>query len=163
MYYEAEALNTWHKVLLVFIRFSIGWHFFFQGFGKLVDPGWSGESYLSAGWGPFKYIAESPTLLGMADMSVMWGLVILGFLMMVGFFTQTAVWLGVFLMAAFYFAVPPLDYTGFIYETGGQGPELYVNKIFIEFLALMLVGSFRTGKMAGLDILFKHWRRRRVR
>lgn len=161
MYYEAEALNTWHKALLVFLRFSIGWHFFYQGFGKLVAPGWSGEVYLSAGWGPFKYIADSPTLMGISDFTVMWGLVLLGILMMLGLFTQTAVWLGVLMMAAYYISVPPLDYTGFIYESGDQGTELYVNKIFIEFLALMLVGSFRTGRMAGLDILWKHWRRKR--
>ncbi len=161
MYYEAESLNAWHKFMLVFLRFSMGWHFFYQGFGKRTAPGWSGEGYLAAGWGPFRYIAENPSLLGMADAAVMWGLVILGILMMLGLFTQTAVWLGVLMMAAFYISVPPLDYTGFIYESGDQGTELYVNKIFIEFLALMLVGSFRTGKMAGLDILLKQWRRKR--
>ena len=114
MYYETESLNTWHKFLLVFIRFSIGWHFFYQGFGKLVDPYWSGESYLAAGWGPFQYIAENPNLLRIADISVIWGLIILGVLMMVGFFTQSAVWVGVLMLAAFYFSVPPLNYTGFI-------------------------------------------------
>ncbi len=157
---ETEVLSGWHKLLLVVLRFSIGWHFFFQGFGKLIWPYWSAEGYLRAAWGPFQQIAENPSLLAVADYTTIWALIILGFLLMVGLFSRFAAIAGTLLMVSFYLAVPPLDYTGFVLWSP-QGTELYVDKTLIEALALLLVGSFRTGRMLGLDILIDYWRQGR--
>lgn len=154
------GLNLWQKTILVVLRFAIGWHFFYQGFGKLIAPYWSAEGYLAASWGPFETLADSPTLLMMADYMTMWGLVILGVLLMVGLFTRLAAILGVLLLLMIFVAVPPLDYTGFVVTTS-QGTELYVDKTLIEILALIVVASFRTGHMLGLDIAVSYWRKTR--
>jgi thiosulfate dehydrogenase [quinone] large subunit len=157
---ETELLSGWHKLLLVVLRFVIGWHLFFQGFGKLIWPYWSAENYLNASWGPFQRIAENSTLLAIADYTTIWALIILGLLLMVGLFARFAAVAGALLVFTFFFALPPLDYTGFVQWTP-QGTELYVDKNLIEALALLLVGSFRTGRMLGLDILVEYWRQKR--
>ena len=157
---ETEVLSGWQRLLLVVLRFVIGWHFFYQGYGKLVSVDWSSAGYLGASWGPFARISESPTLLAIADYSTIWALIILGILLMLGLFTQFAAIAGCLLLWSFFLAIPPLDYTGFVITTP-QGSELYVDKTLIEALALMLVASFKTGRMLGLDILVRNWRHQR--
>lgn len=157
---ELDRLNGWQKTILVILRFAIGWHLFYQGFGKIISPYWSAEGYLTASWGPFLKIAENATLLSLADLTTMWGLMILGVFLMVGFLTRLSAVLGAGLLIMIYMAVPPLDYTGFVYSTS-QGSELYVDKTLIEILALIVVASFNTGRILGLDILVRYWRANR--
>jgi thiosulfate dehydrogenase [quinone] large subunit len=158
---EGSRLSWWQKTVLVVLRFAIGWHFFFQGFGKLISPYWTAEGYLNASWGPFKWITTTPWMLGVADYTMVLGLMIVGILLMVGLFTRTAAIIGIILLGLIYVAVPPLDFTGFVVSTG-QGTELYVDKNLIEILALVVVASFRTGLIIGLDILVRHWWRNRT-
>ena len=158
---ESTRLSGWQKTVLVVLRFAIGWHFFFQGFGKLISPFWSAEGYLKASWGPFKWIANTPWALGIADYAMVLGLMLIGLFLMVGLFTRTAAIVGIALLGMIYAAIPPLDYTGFVVSTG-QGTELYVDKNLIEILALVVVASFRTGLIIGLDILVSHWWRNRT-
>lgn len=159
MSFDTQRISNWHKTLLVILRFAIGWHLFYQGFGKLLAVKWSAVGYLKAAWGPFVWIAEDPTLLSIADYAMVWSLIVLGILLMLGLFTRIATVLGILLLLSIYVAVPPLDWTGFV-ATTAEGSELYVNKLLIEILALILVASFRTGHMIGLDILVHHWRTR---
>jgi thiosulfate dehydrogenase [quinone] large subunit len=150
-------LSSWQKTILVVLRFAIGWHLFYQGFGKIVAVEWSAEGYLSASWGPFIRIAENPTLLWLSDLTTIWGLMILGFFLMIGLFTRFSAVLGAGLLFMIYVAVPPLDYSGFVYSTN-QGSELYVDKTLIEVIALIVTASFDTGRILGLDILVRYWR-----
>lgn len=147
------------KLLLVLLRFSIGWHLFYQGLGKLRAVDWSAQGYLAAATGPFASlfhtIAEGPRLIAWADFLTIWGLMILGILLMVGLFTRIAALGGIFLLALFYLAAPPLASEGFT-VISPEGAELYVNKTFLEALALLVVLSFPTGRMVGLDILLRH-------
>jgi thiosulfate dehydrogenase (quinone) large subunit len=154
---NTTSLTGWQKTTLLVLRFALGWHFFYQGFGKIIWPYWSSEGYLSVSWGPFLRIAETPWMLALADLSMMWGLMIVGLCLMLGLFTRLAAVGGAFLLLLIYLAVPPLDYTGFVVATT-QGTELYVDKNLIELLALLVVASFPTGRMLGLDILVRHWR-----
>ncbi|UCF37636.1 MAG: DoxX family protein [Acidobacteriota bacterium] len=160
MFTESEELSGWKKLILVVTRFAIGWHLFYQGFGKVVEGDWSSVGYLKAGWGPFPWIAEHPTLLYLTDLATVWGLMILGILLMVGLFTRVASILAILQLFMIYVAIPPLDYTGFV-TTTERGSELYVNQTLIEVLALMILASFRTGHIMGLDILVRHYRRNR--
>lgn len=158
------TLNTWQKFVLVLIRFVIGWHMYYQGWGKLWAVNWSAKWYLEAAKGPFaswfQWLAESPTLLAVSDIAVVWGLMILGLLLMLGLFTRVAALAGIALMLLFFLAAPPLPVMGFSVATA-QGSELYVDKTFIEVLALVVVLSFPTGQMAGLDVLVRQYLRRR--
>lgn len=151
------TLSTWQQTVLVVLRFAIGWHLFYQGFGKLIDPSWSSVGYLNLSWGPFRMMAENPILLAIADYSTIWGLMIVGFFLMIGLFTRLSCLAGIALLTLIFVAIPPIDYTGFVISTT-EGSELYVNKTLIEILALMVLGSFNTGHILGLDILVRHWR-----
>lgn len=155
---QQYSLTGWQQFALVVLRFSIGWHLFYQGFGKIVAVDWSSYGYLSASWGPFLWIAESPTLLALSDFVMVWGLIVTGILLMIGLFSRVAAIGGMLLLLLIYIAMPPLDYAGFVISTA-EGSELYVNKTLIEVLALMVVASFPTGNMLGLDIIVDHWRK----
>lgn len=148
----------WQQPTLILLRFGLGWHLFFQGFGKLVDPAWTSEGYLTGAWGPFGWMAGQAGLLSFTDLAMAWGLTLSGLGLMLGLFTQTSIVVAAALLLAIYLARPPLDYTGFI-TAGPEGTELYVNKALIEVLALTALFAFRTGRFFGLDILIRHWRR----
>lgn len=160
------SVTGWQQLLLVVLRLSLGWHLFFQGLGKLWEPGWTARGYLRAAWGPFAPLfhrmAESSFLLSVADQITIWGLMIAGFLLLCGLFTRIAALGGFLLVMSFFLAAPPVAYQGFL-VTSLEGTELYVNKTLIEALALLVVLAFPTGQMAGLDILVRQWRERRQR
>lgn len=157
-------LNPLQQFLLVLLRFLVGWHLFYQGLGKYWAVGWSAKGYLAGAMGPFNglfhAIAENGTLLRIADTVTVWGLMIIGLLLMLGLFTRTAATLGFLLLLSFFLAAPPTPYLGFTIPSP-DGYELYVNKTLIEALVLLLTLVFPTGQMAGLDILIRQWRRRR--
>jgi thiosulfate dehydrogenase [quinone] large subunit len=158
-----DALTAWQQFVLVLFRFSVGWHIFYQGLGKLQAAHWTSESYLRTATGPlgwlFHRMAEQSTLLKFADQGTMWGLFILGLLLMVGLFTRTASLLAIGLLMLFYVAQPPLPVHGFAVRTP-DGTELYVNKIMIEVMALMVTLVFDTGRVSGLDMIVGPWLRR---
>ena len=107
-------------------------------------------------------MAESPQMLKLGDTITVWGLMIIGLLLMFGLFTRTAALAGFGLVFLFYLAAPPLPMQGFTVATS-QGMELYIDKTAIEAMALLVVLSFPTGQMAGLDIFVRQWRQRRDR
>ena len=157
------ALTAWQQFVLVLVRFSVGWHIFYQGLGKLQVARWTSESYLRGATGPlgwlFQRMAEQSTLLKLADQGTMWGLLVLGLLLMVGLFTRTASLLAMGLLMLFYLAQPPLPAHGFAVRTP-DGTELYVNKILIEVMALLVTLAFDTGRISGLDMIVGPWLRR---
>ncbi len=91
------------SVLLVALRTLIGWHFLYEGYFKLITPGWgpdglplsawSSSGYLRAATGPFASlfhtIGASPWI-GVVDQVVAVGLAAVGLGLMLGFFTQVA-------------------------------------------------------------------------
>ncbi len=154
--YESP-LSLVQQVALVLVRFAIGWHLFYQGLSKFWTIGWSAKGYLenSQGWmAPlFKAIAASPELLAIADQATIWTLMISGFCLMVGLFSTILAIAGSFLLLLFHLAGPELLYQGFTVPTS-QGTELYIGTTLIEALSLLLIATFPTGQIAGLDILF---------
>jgi uncharacterized membrane protein YphA (DoxX/SURF4 family) len=160
----SSALTGWQQFVLVLLRFSIGWHFFYQGLGKLQAAHWTSESYLRSATGPagelFHKMADYGMWLKFADQGTMWGLLVLGVLLMVGLFTRTATVLSMGLLLLFYAAQPPLPIHGFSVRTP-DGTELYVNKVMIEMMALLVSLAFDTGRISGLDMLLGPWWRRR--
>ena len=158
------SLSLLQQFLLVLLRFAVGWHLFYQGLGKLWIVGWSAKGYLENASGPldnvFQAVAARPALMNLADFAVVWGLMLVGLLLMLGLFSRLAALAGFLLLFLFFAAAPPMPYLGFSVP-GPEGSELYVNKTLIEALLLIVLAVLPTGQMAGLDILVSGWRRRR--
>jgi thiosulfate dehydrogenase [quinone] large subunit len=153
---------------LVALRTLIGWHFAYEGYYKLMLPGWSrdggrltafsAEGYLRAATGPlagaFHSMASHPAIVHATDIAVPLGLLLVGLSLMLGVLTQLGCAGAMMFLALFYASQPPLSGMP---QPGAEGSYLLVNKNLIEFAAVLVVMAFRTGAIAGLDQL---WGRR---
>jgi thiosulfate dehydrogenase [quinone] large subunit len=157
------------EVTLVPLRTLIGWHFLYEGLMKVVWPAWtrsgvplgrwSAAGYLRSAEGPlaevFKSLADSPWLPWI-DVLMTWSLVVVGLLLILGLFTQAACWVALALLTLFYLSWLP---TRGVMEPGAEGNYLFVNKNLIEWTAVAVLLAFRTGRIAGLDLLLARERR----
>ncbi|WP_437227275.1 DoxX family protein [Planctomicrobium sp. SH661] len=108
---------------------------------KLLTP-----EQLKSGAAPAE---ETP--LAKSDRQVMWGLIILGSLLIIGFFTRLAALGGAVLLMMFYLVMPP--WPG-VPPVPGPEHSFIVNKNLIECIALLAIAALPTGTWFGLDALF---------
>ncbi len=145
-------MQTWS---LVALRFAIGWHLFYEGVSKLLNPYWTSAGYLEAsrGFGSewFLWLASDPGRLALVDALNKWGLLLLGLALMLGILTRTATVLSIVLLSLYYLAAPP--WVGFTYALPQEGAYVIVNKNLIEILALFVTLFFPTGRLIGIDRL----------
>jgi thiosulfate dehydrogenase [quinone] large subunit len=156
---------------LVLLRTAIGWHFAYEGFFKLMSPGWtrggqrlaawSAEGYLRGASGPlartFHAMAGQTGAIHAVDAIVPIALLLIGLSLMLGFLTQIGCAGAMAFLVLFYLSQPPLSG---LPQSGAEGTYLLVNKNLIELLAVLTVMAFRTGAMAGLDQLFSRYKSR---
>lgn len=123
---------------LALLRIVIGWHFLYEGWTKLVQPGWTSSGYLKFSTGPFaslfQWLGASEPAVRVIDQLNIWGLLLVGLALMLGVFTRPAAVSGMALLALYYFAYPP-----FFSPVGGsasEGQYLIVNKNLVELFAL---------------------------
>lgn len=140
-------------VAIALLRVVVGWHFLYEGVAKLTASSWSAAGYLKQARGPFaglfKGLAANPNMLANADMITMWGLTIVGVLLILGLFTRLASLAGIGFILLFYFANPP--FVGYFYSLPMEGSYLIVNKNLVELCALFVILTTRSGLFAGLD------------
>jgi uncharacterized membrane protein YphA (DoxX/SURF4 family) len=84
------------------------------------------------------------------NQQTMWGLTILGVLLLVGCCTRIAALGGAVMLTMFYLAMPP--WPG-VPEAPGPEHSFIVNKNFIEIMALLAIAALPTGQWFGLDRL----------
>ncbi|HSD66996.1 MAG TPA: DoxX subfamily [Vicinamibacteria bacterium] len=151
------------QTALVLLRTLVGWHFLYEGFVKLLWPAWtragvplgrfSSVGYLRSSTGPladlFRALADA-SWLPWIDLLMAWSLLLVGLALMLGLFTQLACAGAIALLALFYLSWLP---TRGVYEPGTEGNYLLVNKNLVEAAAVFVVLVFRTGRIAGLDLL----------
>ena len=77
-------------------------------------------------------------------------LVAVGLSLILGVFTQAGCWGALTLLTTFYLAAIPTAGTP---QPGAEGTYLLVSKTLVEAAAVLVVLSFRTGAIAGLDVL----------
>ncbi len=146
-------------VMLVVLRLSIGWHFLYEGVVKLWNPDWSARSYLLDSKGPFAEMFYALThnqgVLNAVDFLNIWGLILVGLGLLLGFLTRIASIGGIVLLAFYYLSHPPLITTDYLIPS--EGSYLLVNKTLIELFALWVLYLFPTGTIAGIDrFIFKN-------
>lgn len=90
------------------------------------------------------------TPMDRVNQQTMWGLVILGTLLLVGLGTRLAAVGGAVMLTMFYLAMPP--WPG-VPEAPGPEHSFIVNKNFIEIVALLAIAALPTGQWFGLDRL----------
>jgi thiosulfate dehydrogenase [quinone] large subunit len=161
------------QIALILLRTLIGWHFAWEGFVKLWWPSWSrggwplgrwsAAGYLQGGTGPFadffRGLTES-SWMPVFDVLIAVVILLTGLSLMLGLFTQIGALSALVLLALFYALYIP---TYGVVVPGAEGNYLYVNKNLVEAAAVLVLLVFRTGRIAGLDLLLAHRRLRRAR
>jgi thiosulfate dehydrogenase (quinone) large subunit len=151
------------QALLILLRTAVGWHFAYEGYVKLLHPAWSRagvplEPFSSTGYlrnasgplgGLFRVLGD-PAWAPWIDNAVAVALLVAGLLLMLGLFTQLGCVIALGLLAAFYASNVPLQG---LPEPRAEGTYLIVNKNLIEAVAVAVLLAFRTGQIAGLDVL----------
>ena len=145
-----SGFQTW---ILVILRILIGWHFFYEGLAKLMNPYWTSAGYLAEShwWfsGIFVGLASNSTTLAIVDVINSWGLLLIGLGLMLGLFTRTATIAAIVLLFLYYISAPP--FPGYAYSMPSEGSYLIVNKVLLELCATFVLLAFPTGKSHGLD------------
>ncbi len=150
---EGATLSRWPMIAITLLRIFVGWHFLYEGIAKLTSPTWSAAGYLRQARGPFaglfKWLASQPNLLANADFITMWGLTLVGVLLVLGLFTRLASLAGIGFILLFYLCNPP--FVGYFYSIPSEGSYLIVNKNLVELCALLVILATGSGRFAGLD------------
>ncbi len=146
-------LDTRQEVVLILLRMGIGWHFLYEGFAKLMSPGWTSAAFLAESrWllsDLFHWIVAHPAVLRTVDLLNVWGLVLIGLALLLGAFSRAAAVAGIALLSLYYVASPPL--AGIASSGAAEGSYLIVNKNLVEILALCVVAAFPAGGFFGLE------------
>ncbi len=147
-------LGRGSMIAITVLRVAVGWHFLYEGVAKLTSSTWTSAGYLKQARGPFaelfKWLAGQPNLLDRADVITMYGLTIVGVLLILGLFTRLASLGAIGFLVMFYLATPP--FVGYFYSLPSEGSYLLVNKNLVELCALVVVLLTGSGKFAGLDV-----------
>lgn len=148
---EKKSLTS---ILFTVLRILIGWHFLYEGFAKLLSPNWTSAGYLSnSSWilsGFFHWIVETPVALYWVDLINTWGLILVGFGLMIGLFTRFFAVGAAALLALYYAANPPFIGLG---EYSAEGNYLIVNKNLIELVMVTILAFLPRNLMWGFDRL----------
>jgi thiosulfate dehydrogenase [quinone] large subunit len=148
-----STLSRSAMIALTILRVVVGWHFLYEGIAKLTLPSWSAAGYLKQARGPFaewfRSLAGDPALLANADFVTMWGLAVVGMLLILGLFTRLASLAGIGFILLFYLCNPP--FVGYFYSIPTEGSYLIVNKNLVELCALLVIFATGSGRFAGLD------------
>jgi thiosulfate dehydrogenase (quinone) large subunit len=158
-------LSRVQAVSLVVLRTLVGWHFLYEGYFKLLLPGWaragtplahwSASGYLTGATGPLSGVFHAMAASGLApsiDLAVPIALVLIGLSLTLGLLTRLGCWGALVLLFLFYVSAIPT--TG-APVTGQEGTYLLVSKNLIELAAVAAVLAFRTERIAGLDLFFQ--------
>jgi len=150
---DEDKLPRPAMIAITLLRVVIGWHFLYEGVSKLTSTTWSAAGYMKASRGPlaefFRWIASQPHPLDNANLITMYGLTIVGVLLMLGLFTRSAAAWGIGFILLFYLCNPP--FIGYFYAIPTEGTYLIVNKNLVELCALVVILLTGTGRFAGLD------------
>ncbi|MBI9071795.1 MAG: DoxX family membrane protein [Melioribacteraceae bacterium] len=137
---------------LVILRMFVGYHFLYEGLTKFFNNNWSAEGFLLQSEGFlsefFHFIAESPDLLNIANYLNIYGQILIGIGLIIGFGTRVASWSGALLLLLYYIANPPSE--NFV----------FIDRNMIELNAMLILSVFNTSKYIGVDFLVKKMRSR---
>jgi thiosulfate dehydrogenase [quinone] large subunit len=138
-------MTQFQKISLFFLRVATGWMMLYAGITKIINPAWSAEGYLKGAktfTGFYQWLA-GPGILPAVNFVNEWGLTLLGVSLILGIGVRLSSVLGAVLMLLYYFPVLDFPY---------PNPHSYlVDEHIIYTLVLLLLASFRAGRVWGLE------------
>jgi len=147
--------STTQAFALVALRITIGWHFLYEGGVKVLNPHWTSKAYLldSGGFlkGFFDQMAGNQSLLLLLNSVNAWGLTLIGFSLLIGIFTRYSSLAGMVMLLLYYLSHPA--FPGIEYFFPADGSYFIINKTLIELFALLVILSFPTSQIFGLQRL----------
>lgn len=143
------------RYALFILRVLIGWYFLYEGLAKVFTPNWSAYGYLIDSKGIFASLfarlAENPALLEATNFINIWGLTIVGLLLILGLFTNMGyIWAMIFLLL-YYLSHPPLLFAEYILPT--EGSYLWVDKNLILLVTVAVLMLFPASRAISFDSL----------
>lgn len=134
---ERTELKKW---VITLLRMGIGWHFLYEGYVKLAAAEWTSYGYLIQTSGPFSgfyhWLASSPALVNMVDLLNVWGLILAGLSLFLGFLISAGMAGALLLLLLYYFAYPPFG-SSLINNVPGQ--FYLIDRNLLEALTLVLL------------------------
>ncbi len=156
-------MKNYLSYLFTILRILVGWHFLYEGFTKLLDPGWTSKFYLlGSKWifaDLFHWMASSPNVLGVVDFLNVWGLILIGLSLFIGLFVRWSSIAGAVLLFFYFVAYPPI--LGHTVGVVAEGNYQWVDKNLIELFVLVVFAVLPTGFLFGADRWIKYWREER--
>ncbi len=146
-----KDLNRTATWLFTSLRIVIGWHFLYEGIAKVFNPNWSSSLYLmESKWllsGFFHWLISNDTTLQIVDFLNIWGLLIIGIFLFIGFLPRVASISGAVLLLLYYIANPPFMYS----SLPSQSHFYIINYNLIEAIVLIVIASLNGEQLYGIQ------------
>ena len=160
-----ENTNRIFQWAVTVIRIAIGWHFLYEGLSKIITGGWSSAPYLAGSrwiFAPlFHWMADSAAITSVVDFLNIWGLILVGLVLIIGAFTRLASGAGALMLFFYFVAYPPIP--GFMVSVPVEGSYLWVNKTLIEFFVLLAFIFISSDSQYSVDRLIGRWKEEKAR
>lgn len=157
-----KKYNTWGRTQvfwLVVLRVVIGWYFLYEGLAKAFTPGWTSYGYIMDSQGIFselfKQLGQNAALMSFVDVVNVYGLIIVGLLLILGLFERVG-YVGAITLLVLYYLSHPASLNA-VYLLPPEGSYLWVNKNIVMLAAVVVLMVFPTGRRIGFDrFIFKN-------
>lgn len=140
-------------VALVVLRLATGWHFFYEGMVKVLNPDWTSKAYLLDSGGflktMFEWMALNDSVLPVVDFLNAWGLTLIGLSLLLGIFCRAGALAGMLLLLFYYLSHPAFPGIEYLFPTDGS--YFVINKTLVELFALFVIFAFPTAHIIGLE------------
>lgn len=138
---------------LVILRVLIGWYFLYEGLAKVFTPKWTAYGYLMDSQGVFapffRMIAENQSTMAAADFINIWGLTLVGVMLILGLLEKASYIGAALFLILYYLSHPPLLHVEYLLPT--EGSYLWVDKNLVMLAAVAVLYFFPTAMRIGMD------------
>ena len=138
---------------LVILRVLIGWYFLYEGLAKVFTPKWTAYGYLMDSQGVFapffRMIAENQSMMAAADFINIWGLTLVGEMLILGLLEKASYIGAALFLILYYLSHPPLLHVEYLLPT--EGSYLWVDKNLVMLAAVAVLYFFPTAMRIGMD------------
>jgi len=150
---EKHCYTKVQLLWLVILRVLIGWYFLYEGVSKVFTTDWTSYGYLMDSKGLFApfftMLPQHPALLSTIDAVNIYGLILIGLLLILGCFERVGYIGAIALISLYYLSHPALISATYAFRP--EGSYLWVDKNTIMLCAVAVLMVFPTAREIGLD------------